>query len=186
MKIHIETERLLIREMREEDEQGMFELGVDPEVNKYVGNKPITTMEEAQGLIKFIQLQYKENGIGRFTVIEKKTGDFIGWTGLKLITEETNKHIRYYDMGYRLIRKYWGKGYATETAVATLFHGFDTMNLSEIFAIANVENLASNAILKKVGLKFIETFNYHGDENNFYRISKEEWMNIKMLNNRSL
>jgi ribosomal-protein-alanine N-acetyltransferase len=84
MKIHIETQRLLIREIRDEDVNGIFELDTDPEVHKYLGNKPITSMEQAATLIKFIQQQYRENGIGRWAVIEKETNNFIGWTGLKL------------------------------------------------------------------------------------------------------
>lgn len=175
MEIYIETERLLIRDIRDEDEKGIFELDSDPEVHKYLGKKPITTMEQARAVIEFLHWQYKENGIGRWAVIEKETNQFIGWTGLKLITEKTNNHIHYYDMGYRLIRKYWGKGYATETAKATLKYGFDTLRLNEIYAITNIKNGASNAILKKVGLQLIETFDYHGDENNWYKITKEEW-----------
>jgi RimJ/RimL family protein N-acetyltransferase len=177
MKIHIETQRLLIREIRDEDVNGIFELDTDPEVHKYLGNKPITSMEQAATLIKFIQQQYRENGIGRWAVIEKETNNFIGWTGLKLITEKTNDHINYYDLGYRFIRKYWGKGYATETANATLKYAFDTLRLTAVYAMAEVKNEASNTILKKVGLQWIETFDYEREVHNWYKITKEEWAN---------
>jgi ribosomal-protein-alanine N-acetyltransferase len=179
MKIHIETQRLLIREIRDEDENGLFELDADPEVHRYLGNNPITTREQAREIIQFLHQQYQENGIGRWAVIEKISGNFIGWTGLKLITEKTNDHINYYDMGYRLIRKYWGKGYATETAKAILKYGFDSLQLNEMYAIANIKNDASNTILKKVGLQALQTFNYKGEEHNWYKITKEEWATIK-------
>jgi ribosomal-protein-alanine N-acetyltransferase len=175
MKIYIETQRLLIREIRDEDEKGIFELDTDPEVHKYLGNKPITSMEQAAAVIKFIQRQYKENGIGRWAVIEKKNNNFIGWTGLKLITETINNQINYYDLGYRFIRKYWGKGYATETANATLKYAFDTLQLNTVFAMADIKNEASNNILKKAGLKHLETFDYDGEGHNWFRITKKEW-----------
>jgi ribosomal-protein-alanine N-acetyltransferase len=179
MKIHIETKRLLIREVCEEDENGMFELDSDPEVHKYLGNKPITTMEEARAIIQFLRRQYHENGIGRWAVIEKGSNNFIGWTGLKLITEEINNHCNYYDMGYRFIQKYWGRGYATETARATLNYGFNTLKVNEIFAIANIKNEASNNILKKVGLQLIQTFDYKSEEHNWYKITKQEWKTLQ-------
>jgi ribosomal-protein-alanine N-acetyltransferase len=175
VKIHIETQRLLIREICDEDVKGIFELDTDPEVHKYLGNKPITSMEQAAAVIKFIQRQYRENGIGRWAVIEKETNNFIGWTGLKLITETINNQINYYDLGYRFIRKYWGKGYATETANATLKYAFDTLQLNIIFAMADVKNAASNTILKKVGLQLLGIFDYDEVEYNWYKITKEEW-----------
>lgn len=179
MKIHIETERLLIREIRDEDVEGIFELDTDPEVHKYLGNKPITSIDEAAAVIKFIQQQYRNNGIGRWAVIEKETGNFIGWTGLKVITEKVNNHVNYYDMGYRLIRKYWGRGYATETANATLQHGFVTLALDEIYAVAHIKNEASNNILKKVGLQLIEIIDYNSEPHNWYAITKEKWEAIQ-------
>ena len=87
MKIYIETERLILREIRDEDVQGMYELDADPMVHKYLGNRPISTIDEAKNVIKYIQKQYEENGIGRWAIIDKKTKDFIGWSGLKYETE---------------------------------------------------------------------------------------------------
>ena len=178
-KIHLETERLYIRKIQAADEKGFFELDSDPEVHRYLGNKPVKTIEEARAAIRHIFQQYEDNGIGRWAVIEKATGDFIGWTGLKFITTEINKQIHYYDLGYRLIRKYWGKGYATETAEATLIHGFETMNLSEIYAMVDVQNKASKNVLEKAGLQCMETFNYQGDEHYWLKITKEHWLKTK-------
>ena len=116
----IETERLYFSALLESDDIGIFELDADPEVHQYLGNKPIENIEQAGDTIKFIRQQYLDNGIGRFAIIEKATNNFIGWGGFKLITELTNGHQDYYDLGYRLIRKYWGKGYATESAKAAI------------------------------------------------------------------
>lgn len=176
MQINIETERLFIREIRDEDERGLFELDADPDVHRYLGNQPVKTMEEIRKVIAFIQRQYQENGIGRWAVIEKSTGNFIGWTGLKRMTVQVNNHLNYYDLGYRFIKKYWGKGYATETAIATLIHGFKTMNLEAIYAMVDIENHASRRVLEKVGLECLETFDYEGTNHYWLKITKEQWV----------
>jgi ribosomal-protein-alanine N-acetyltransferase len=177
MQFFVETDRLIIRELTPEDADGIFELDSDPEVHLYLGNNPIGTVEQAAEAIQFIRQQYINNGIGRWAVIEKSTNKFIGWTGLKLMKETVNNHNNYYDLGYRLIKKYWGKGYATETAIASLAYGFNELKLSEIFAMADVQNIGSDSVLKKAGLKFIETFYDDNILHNWYRITHEEWNN---------
>ena len=120
MKIFAETERLILREILPTDVEGMYQLDADPDVHKYLGNKPVTSREQTLEVINFIRQQYIDNGIGRWAIINKKSNEFLGWTGLKLVTDETNHHKNYYDLGYRLIKKYWGKGIATESACASL------------------------------------------------------------------
>lgn len=179
MKIHIETDRLLMRDMMEEDVQGMFAMDSDAEVHKFLGNKPISTLEEAQKMIASIKQQYIDNGIGRWAVVEKESGDFIGWSGFRLITDVVNERTQYYDLGYRFLKKYWGKGYASETAFASLNHGFTELNLKEIVGIADVAHTASNVILKKVGLIKRNEFIYDGTLHNFYSLSKQEWKGLE-------
>jgi RimJ/RimL family protein N-acetyltransferase len=129
MQFSIQTDRLLLRDIREEDAQAMFEMDRDPDVHRYLGNKPVTKIGEVEEVIRYIQQQYKDHGIGRWAVIERATGNFIGWSGLKFMTEEFNGQNNFYDLGYRFIKKYWGLGYATETALASLEFGFQTMHL---------------------------------------------------------
>lgn len=158
MRIFVETDRLILRELLPQDELGMFELDSDPEVHRYLGNQPVKDMERIREVIAFVRQQYVDNGIGRWAMVEKQTNQFIGWTGLKLVKEEFNHHINYYDLGYRLIRKYWGKGYATEGAIASIHYGFDTLRVEEIFATTDALNITSANVLKKAGLNFIESF----------------------------
>lgn len=185
MQILIETDRLIIRAFTPEDAEGIFELDSDPEVHRYLGNNPIKTMEQATGAIQFIRQQYQDNGIARWAVIEKETHKFMGWTGLKLMKETVNNHNNYYDLGYRFIKKYWGKGYATETAIASLAYGFNELKLPQVFAMADVQNAGSNAVLKKVGLQFIEVFHEGNVPHNWYRITREEWNNKGLIKERN-
>lgn len=174
MKILIETERLLLREITEADAPGLFELDSDPEVHKYLGHKTVTHLSESEDIVKHVQRQYLENGIGRWAVIDKATNEFIGWAGLKY-EKNIRKNTHYYDLGYRLKRKFWGKGIAMEASVEALKYGFNQMNLTEIFAAAHTENAASNRILTKLGFTFIETFDYDGTVHNWYQLKKSTY-----------
>lgn len=173
MKIFAETERFILREIIPSDADGFFELDSDPDVHKYLGNKPITSRVQAIDAINLIRAQYVTNGIGRWAIIDKKTNLFVGWTGLKLITDETNHHKNYYDLGYRLIKKYWRLGIATETALASLEYAFSKLQAKEVYAIADRENDGSNKILNKIGFSFIETFDLDGIKHNWYKINRD-------------
>ncbi len=92
--------------------------------------------------------QYKKFGLGRLPVVLKDTNEFIGWSGLKY-EQNLRKEFNYYDLDYRFKQQYWGKGYTTETAFASLDYGFNDLKLQEINATAAIDNVASNSILKK-------------------------------------
>ena len=178
MPFIIETERLILRDLRNTDLEGIFELDSNPLVHKYLGNNPIKTKDKAKKIIQFVRQQYKEHGIGRFAAIEKATGDFIGWSGLKLNTEEKevlNGKTEFYDIGYRLIPRYWGKGYATESSLAALEFGFNDLNIETICGAAETANLASNKVLQKIGLKFINKFTYDNIPCKWYELNKEDY-----------
>ena len=174
MEIFAETERLILREILPVDRNGLFAIDSDPDVNIYLGNNPVENIEKTDDIIKFIRKQYIENGIGRWAMVEKSTNNFIGWTGLKLVRELTNNHIDYYDLGYRLNKSYWGKGFATEAAKASLQYGFNTLNLNKIYAIADSKNVASRNVIEKVGLKYIETFTYIDTDHDWFEMQKPQ------------
>ena len=174
-KIYIETEKWIIRDIVPKDLDGIFELDSDPMVHKYLGKKPIKSKEEASAIIDDIRKQYEKNGIGRSAIINKSDGDFVGWTGLKY-EQNVRKDFSYYDLGYRLRQKYWGKGIASQTASIMLRYGFTTLKLKEISAGAHVENIASNRILQKIGMNYKETFLFDGAEHHWYSITRSEWL----------
>lgn len=172
MKTFVETERLILRELLETDMNGIFELDADPEVHRYLGNKPISTIEQVIETISFIRRQYIENGIGRWAIIEKETNSFVGWGGFKFVTELTNGHQNYYDLGYRLIKRFWGKGYATETCQGSIGYAFNELQLSTIYAIADSENLASRKVLEKCSFQYVEMFDYFSLPHCWYELKK--------------
>jgi len=172
MRFYIETERLIMRDLLAEDAEGMFVMDSDADVHKYVGGRPVQTIEQTKSVIDLISAQYESNGIGRWAVIEKSTGSFVRWSGLKLITEPINGHVNYYDLGYRFVKSAWGRGYATETAHATVQYAWDVMQLNELNAIANIDNAASRRVLEKTGMQQDGTFLYDGSEHVWYELIK--------------
>tara|TARA_B110001452_G_C15124742_1_gene391997 strand:+ start:78 stop:620 length:543 start_codon:yes stop_codon:yes gene_type:complete len=162
----IVTERLILREVTASDIEGMFALDSNPEVHKYLGNKPISNKNQALSAIEFLQQQYQERGIARWAVIHKETNEFMGWSGLKYLTEPeaVNGKFNIYELGYRFIPKFWGNGYATESAKAFVTYAFEKMQLKSIYAIADATNKSSLRVLEKVGFKITSDFIFELDE----------------------
>ena len=172
----IETKRLILRELLSEDLDDFFELDSNPMVHQYLGNHPVTDKSKIKDMIEYVQGQYAKNGFGRWAVIDKKSSKFIGWAGLKLVTEMMNDHINFVDFGYRFRQEFWNQGFATESAVASLEYGFNALKVQTIYAATHVQNGASNHILSKIGFKAIDTFDYHGEPQNWYFIHQKDWL----------
>ena len=154
MNLILKTDRLLLRELKLSDVEAFFAMDNNPNVHNYLWNKPVQKIEEIIEIIQSVRQQYVDNGIGRFAMISKETNEFIGWAGLKYNTEAVNNKVNFYDIGYRLDEKFWGKGYASEAAEAWLNYGFETMKIKTMEAAAHIDNLASNRILQKIGMQF--------------------------------
>jgi RimJ/RimL family protein N-acetyltransferase len=151
--MHLETKRLILRKFEETDFERVFLIDSNPEVMKYIGVPPLSDINESKNIIKMVQQQYRDNGIGRFAVIEKESNLLIGWSGLKFLTQEINGYNNIYELGYRFMPEYWGKGYALESAKASLDYGFNDLNIEIIYAMAHCENEGSNHILRKLGFE---------------------------------
>ena len=159
MNLILETERLLLRPLTLADAEDMFTMESNPNVHKYLWQKPCQRIEESIATIEYVLQQYQTNKIGRFATIMKETGEFIGWTGIKFVTEQPeNGNINFYDYGYRLNEKFWGKGYASEATLTWLEYGFKQMKIQQMNAYTHAENGASNHILQKSGMQFIENY----------------------------
>lgn len=144
----------------------MYRLNADPEVIRYTGDPPFDSVEAAQDFINSYD-HYQKYGMGRWTVLRKDTGTYLGWCGLK------QHDAGYVDIGFRFFRAEWGKGYATEAARACLTYGFEELGLNEIVGRAAVENVASVRVLEKLGMEFWKRDECKGIENAvYYRLLK--------------
>ena len=170
MKKTIETDRLILRELVDSDAELMFEMESNPNVHIFVGKKPLKHIDEVYEYIRLIQEQYAAFGTGRWAVVLKETGEFIGWSGIKFITKEINNHQNFYEIGYRFNEKHWGKGYATEAGKAFINHAFNELKVDAVYAYADEGNANSRKILEKLGLQFINTFEYEDETEVWYEI----------------
>jgi [ribosomal protein S5]-alanine N-acetyltransferase len=154
MKPIIETQRCYLRELTVDDAQSFYDLNADPEVVKYTGDKAFENVTEAKNFLENYN-QYKLYGYGRWAVIDKQSGDFLGWCGLKYSPE-----LNEVDLGFRFFRKHWNKGYATETAKACIEYGFSKLNLNKIVGRAMEANVGSVKVLEKTGMAFVGKFEF--------------------------
>jgi RimJ/RimL family protein N-acetyltransferase len=156
-----------MREFREEDAEGMYELNSDPDVIRYTGDDPFVSIDAARDFIRQYDA-YDKFGRGRLTVLLKDSSEYLGWCGLKYgpVSTET-------DLGFRLLKKFWNKGYATEASIRSVEHGFKNLKIEKIIGRAMQENIASINVLKKTGMVLEKEFEAHGGKCVQYCIHKK-------------
>ena len=150
MHIVFETPRLTLRRITEEDAPLILQLNSDPDIVKYVHEPTLESEEQAINIIVNIIIPQYLNNLGRWAIHTKNNNEFIGWCGIKYKPEMDET-----DLGFRLKKTAWGKGYATESAQHTLEYAFNTLNLRLITGRAHIENIASQKVLEKIGMIFI-------------------------------
>lgn len=166
----IETARLRLRELGPEDSADLFRMDSDPQVHRYLGNQPLTTIEQAAEIITAVREQYQRYGIGRWAVERRDTGEFLGWSGFKWIDEAIGTHLHFLDVGFRFSRAHWGQGHASESALACmkLARRSDELAGYPICGVVAEENTASEKVLIKLGLRHTDTFEFLGYTVHFY------------------
>ncbi|MGX6606752.1 GNAT family N-acetyltransferase [Micromonosporaceae bacterium Da 78-11] len=144
----LRTDRLLLRQWRDDDLDVWAEMNADPEVREYFPE--LLTREHAAESLAWFRDELAERGWGWWAVEVTATGAFIGMAGLDPVDEGVPFHG--VEAGWRLSRSAWGHGYATEAARAVLGYGFDQLGLREILAIAAVGNVRSHAVMRRAGM----------------------------------
>ena len=152
MHIILETPRLILRRFTATDEDAalLLQLNSDPEVIKYLHEPLLQNSSQARHILDTVILPQYDLNLGRLAIHLKENGRFIGWCGLKFRAE-----LQETDLGYRLQKKCWGHGYATEAAGASLEYGFEMLALQRITGRAHVDNASSLSVLRKIGMKYL-------------------------------
>lgn len=151
--ILFETERLIVRHYTKDDSDNFFLLNGDEEIMRYI--RPAKTREEAdQFLAEILQKLEDDPDSGRWAVEEKQTGVFVGSFAFIPVERTENKM----QLGYALLKLNWGKGYATELTMGGLQYVFTKTSLTEIFAVTEMSNTASQKVLLKAGFTFHSTY----------------------------
>jgi RimJ/RimL family protein N-acetyltransferase len=182
MDILLETDRLILRRFTMADVDNLVGLDSDSAVTHFITGGLPTSREEVEHdvLPRFLGYYERFDGLGFWAVVEKSTGDFLGWFHFRPRDWDMPVEV---ELGYRLRRSAWGKGYATEGSVALIRKGFTDLGVERVFAETMAVHVASRRVMEKAGLNFTRAFHQpwpypiegdeHGDVE--YAISKAEW-----------
>jgi RimJ/RimL family protein N-acetyltransferase len=165
----LETERLVLRRFTEDDVDRLVELDSDPAVMHFVTGGIATPRREIETEVLPALLAYYErgDGYGFWAAVEKASGAFLGWFHFRPAEGAPPGEI---ELGYRLRRAAWGKGYAAEGARALVDRGFAELDVERVVAFTMVVHAASRRVLEKAGLRYVRTFHEPWP----YRIEGEE------------
>jgi ribosomal-protein-alanine N-acetyltransferase len=166
----LETERLLIRPFTDFDVPEVFAMRSDPEIMRYI-RTPHKDLEETRKWVKMLSSRWEKDGIGFCALIEKETGQFIGWCGLWQLAE--NDEI---EVGYAIAKSHWGRGLASEAAASIVDYGFDELKLDKIVALAREENTPSRRVMEKLGMEFGYIGTFYGRQLVHYEITREDYV----------
>lgn len=146
----ITTDRFCLRELTPDDAPLLYDLHTNSDVMRYVGMPQWQLKSDSLNYILKNLRSYRAWGFGRWAVVSKESGQLAGLAGLLLLDAKV------IDLGYRFFPEYWGKQVATETAQAVLDYGLYTLNLPTIEADVAQSNPASEKVLIKIGMRYVE------------------------------
>lgn len=172
----IETERLILRKMREDDAGAFFEIFSDPIAMRYFG-----VVFDRPRMNKWVRdnLEHEQqHGYSLLSVILKDNGKIIGDCGLE--TDKIDGRL-IVGIGFDFNRSYWGKGYATEAAIAVLKYGFTQLNLDSIYGWIDPQNSPSQRVAERIGMSVDRYVDRGGKKYALYGIKKKDWNTARLL-----
>ncbi|WP_067810816.1 GNAT family N-acetyltransferase [Actinomadura kijaniata] len=181
MSVFLETGRLVLRRVTEDDADALVALDADPEVRRFLDTGGPVPPEVVRGevLPRMLAAYERHGGLGWWIAEERTSGAFLGWFELRPLDRPGEA-----ELGYRLARAAWGRGYATEGARAVVDKGFREFGIRRVVATTMTVNTGSRRVLEKTGLRYVRTFfeewpdpvegAEHGDVE--YALTREEWL----------
>ncbi len=147
----LETERLSLRGFRPGDTALLYRHELDPEVMRYVdtGHRPTLDDIRDEILPRLMNVSAEYPGFGFFPAFERVSGRYVGWFHYRPHRGDTSVA----DLGYQLLRAFWGRGYATEGSVALVQRGFVELGVARVVGSTLRANVASSRVMEKVGLR---------------------------------
>lgn len=152
-----ESERLGFRRWKEQDRKPFSEMSADPEVMLYFPK--LLAKEDADRLIERFEIHMDEKGYTMWAVEKKEDGTFIGFIGLLEIAMEISGK-GFAEIGWRLDKRYWKKGYAVEGARACLAYAFGPLNMTSVYSFTSPLNEPSQTVMKRIGMTKIDEFEH--------------------------
>jgi RimJ/RimL family protein N-acetyltransferase len=155
----IKTFRLILQPLQPADAVVLHRIYQSEGVLRYFPNPTPPTLEKVQRFITGQQAHWEKHGYGNWGILPQGEKEIIGWAGLQFLPELNETEV-----GYLLDCPFWGKGYATEAALASMNFGFEHFNLDHIIALVHPNNLASRRVIEKCGMVYVETLPLWGIE----------------------
>jgi RimJ/RimL family protein N-acetyltransferase len=155
--VFLETQRLVLRRFSIADADNLVLLDADPDVMHFVTGGISTSRDqiETDFLPAFLAYYDRYEGYGFWAIIEKVTGEFLGWFHFRPGPDAPPGEV---ELGYRLRKSAWGKGYATEGSRGLIRKGFTELGVQRVVAEAMAVNVASRRVMEKAGLRLVRTF----------------------------
>jgi RimJ/RimL family protein N-acetyltransferase len=181
----IRTNRLILRNWREEDRPAFFEMNADPQVMRFF--ERTRSRAEADAVFDRFVREIDRDNCGFWAVELSEIGQTIGFTGLRNI-DFSAPFTPAVEIGWRLLTPYWGNGFASEAARASLAYGFEQMGLAEIVSFAVRENWPSRRVMERIGMRREPEYDFdHPDvtpglplaRHAFYRLTAADWRQRK-------
>jgi RimJ/RimL family protein N-acetyltransferase len=163
----LETQRLVLRDFQQKDVHQLAPILANPQVMEFSPTGIISTSQTQAKIDSFIT-SYKAFGFGKWAVILKESNQLIGYCGIAI---EQIENVNEPEIGYRLDPEFWGKGLATEAALATIKYGFEQLKFPYILGIVERANTASIRVLGKLGMRYERGTIFHGVEMDIYRLN---------------
>ncbi|MGE7917139.1 GNAT family N-acetyltransferase [Lysinibacillus xylanilyticus] len=146
---NLETERLILRELTQDDAESIFKCFSNEEVTCYYGQEPFREIQQAENLVKLFSKNFAEKRGIRWGIERKGTNDIIGTIGFNAWSPIYKRE----EIGYEIHPDYWRKGYTFEAVTEIVSYGFEQMGLTRIGAVVFIENEASSKLLTKIGFQ---------------------------------
>ncbi|SDE28592.1 GNAT family N-acetyltransferase [Glycomyces harbinensis] len=147
----LETERLALRPLAAADAEALAAINADPEVMRYIGGGSPLTAEETEARTAKAEAHWDAHGWGVFAVSERDTGALVGWAALAT-PAFLPEILPATELGWRVKRDRWGRGYAPEAARAVLGFAFGELGLDRVVSCIHSENAASIRVAEKLGM----------------------------------
>ena len=166
----LETERLILHPWQSADWTEFRPIATDPEVMRYITGGIPWSDEKIRSFVDRQVTLLADRGFCRWKLIEKGTGNVIGFCGVGMWRDGLDPEI-----GWWLARRCWGQGLATEAATAALRDIFERVKLDRVVSIAMPANTASTRIMQKLGLEFDRQFESEGVRLVRYAIDRQQY-----------
>ena len=170
-ELTLQTERLTLRMLREDDLDAYAELYGDPEVARFISpeGRPLSR-EEAWRHLAMIIGHWQLRGYGMWAAVERHTNAVIGRIGFF-----NPEGWPGFELGWALIQAYWGRGFATEGARAALAHAFTTLRQGHVISLIRPDNQRSIRVAERLGERLTGTTQLNGHQVHVYGISRQAW-----------